>query len=98
MTEKRRRYDKEFKISAVKMILEEGMSTAEVSRDLGVNENSLYKWKSEYVSDQQNVFPGKGRMKPEEEEISKLRKQVKRLEMERDILKKAIGYFTKLQE
>lgn len=43
MTEKRRRYDKEFKISAVKMILEEGMNTAQVSRDLGVNENSLYK-------------------------------------------------------
>lgn len=98
MKEKRRRYDKEFKISAVKMILEEGMNTAQVSRDLGVNENSLYKWKREYVSDQQNAFPGKGRMKPEEEELRELRKQVKRLEMERDILKKAIGYFTKLQE
>ncbi len=98
MAEKRRSYDKEFKISAVKMILEEGISTAEVSRDLGVNKNSLYKWKREYISEQQQAFPGKGRMKPEEEEISKLRKQVKRLEMERDILKKAIGYFTKLQE
>ncbi len=98
MAEKRRSYDKEFKISAVKMILEEGISTAEVSRDLGVNKNSLYKWKREYLSDQQQAFPGKGRMKPEEEEISKLRKQVKRLEMERDILKKAIGYFTKHQE
>ncbi|HSW55205.1 MAG TPA: transposase [Ignavibacteriaceae bacterium] len=97
-TEKRRRYDKEFKISAVKMILEEGMNTAQVSRDLGVNENSLYKWKREYVSDQQNAFPGKGRMKPEEEELRELRKQVKRLEMERDILEKAIGYFTKVQE
>lgn len=98
MSEKRRRYDKEFKISAVKMIMEEGMNTAQVSRDLGVNENSLYKWKREYVSDQQNAFPGNGRMKPEEEELRELRKQVKRLEMERDILKKAIGYFTKLQE
>jgi transposase len=98
MSEKRRRYDKEFKLSAVKMIMEEGMNTAQVSRDLGVNENSLYKWKREYVSDQQNAFPGKGRMKPEEEELRELRKQVKRLEMERDILKKAIGYFTKVQE
>lgn len=98
MAEKRRSYDKEFKISAVKMILEERISTAEVSRDLGVNKNSLYKWKREYLSDQQQAFPGKGRMKPEDEEISKLRKQVKRLEMERDILKKAIGYFTKHQE
>lgn len=50
MSEKRRRYDKEFKISAVKMILEEGMNTAQVSRDLGVNENSLYKWKRELAN------------------------------------------------
>ncbi len=98
MAEKRRSNDKEFKISEVKMILEEAISTAEVSRDLGVNKNTLYKWKREYMSDQQQAFPGKGRMKPEDEEISKLRKQVKRLEMERDILKKAIGYFTKHQE
>ena len=64
------------------------MTTAEVSRDLGVNENSLYKWKREYLSDQQNALPGKGRMKQEEEELRALRKQVKRLEMERDTLKK----------
>lgn len=98
MSEKRRSYDKEFKVSAVKMILEEGMSVSQVSRDLGVNENSLHKWKRDYLSDQQQAFPGKGRMKPEEEELRNLRKQVKRLEMERDILKKAIGYFTKVQE
>lgn len=57
MTEKRRGYDKNFKISAVKMIPEEGITTAEVSRNLGVKENSLYKWKREYLSDQQQAFP-----------------------------------------
>lgn len=56
MTEKRRGYDKDFKISAVKMIPEEGITTAEVSRDLGVKDNSLYKWKREYLSDQQQAF------------------------------------------
>lgn len=64
------------------------MSVSRVSKDLGINENSLHNWKRAYSLDHQNAFPGKGRMKPEEEEISKLRKQLKRLEMERDILKK----------
>ena len=98
MSEKRKSYDKEFKVSAVKMILDSGMSTAQISRDLGVNENSLYKWKRDYLTDQEQAFPGKGKMKPEEEEIIKLKKQVKHLEMERDILKKAIAYFTKVEE
>jgi len=98
MSEKRRTYDKEFKLSAVKMITEGGMSVSQVSRDLGINENSLHKWKRDYLSDQQNAFPGKGRMKPEEEELRKLKKELVRVTMERDILKKAIGYFTKVQE
>ena len=97
MSEKRKTYDKEFKLSAVKMIVEGGMSLSRVSRDLGINENSLHKWKKDYLSDQQNAFPGKGRLKPEEEELRKLKKQLSRVTMERDILKKAIGYFTKLE-
>jgi len=95
---KRNSYDKQFKLSAVKMIVETGMRVSQVSRDLGINENSLHKWKRDYLSDQQNAFPGKGRMKPEEEELRKLRKELTRVTMERDILKKAIGYFTKVQE
>ena len=98
MTKTRKTYNREFKLSAVKMITEGGMKLSEVSRDLGVNENSLHKWKKDYLSDQQQAFPGKGKMKPEEQEIRELRKQVTQLRMERDILKKAIGYFTKVQE
>ena len=80
------------------MIVEGGMSLSQVSKDLGINENSLHKWKKDYLSDQQNAFPGKGRLKPEEEELRKLKKQLSRVTMERDILKKAIGYFSKLEE
>jgi transposase len=98
MSEKRRSYDKEFKLSAVKMITEGGMSLMQVSRDLGVNENSLHKWKKDYMSDQQNAFPGKGRMKPEEEELRRVKKELAKVTMERDILKKAIGYFAKVKE
>ncbi|MBS4034572.1 MAG: transposase [Ignavibacterium sp.] len=56
MTKTRKTYDKEFKLSAVKMITEGGMKLSEVSRDLGVNENSLHKWKKDYLLDQQNAF------------------------------------------
>lgn len=85
MLEKRRGYDKEFKLSAVKMITEGGMSLMQVSRDLGVNENSLHKWKKDYLSDQQNAFPGKGHLKPEQEELRKKDREIARLTMERDI-------------
>ncbi len=98
MSEKRRSFDKEFKLSAVKMITEGGMSLMQVSRDLGVNENSLHKWKKDYLSDQQNAFPGKGHLKPEQEELRKKDREIARLTMERDILKKAIAYFAKVKE
>jgi transposase len=95
MTEKRKTYDKEFKLTAVKMILEGGMSVSRVSRDLGINENSLHNWKRAYLRDQQNAFPGKGRLKPEEEEIRELKRELHIVKMERDILKKAIAFFAK---
>lgn len=95
MSDKRKTYDNEFKLSAVKMIVEGGMSVSRISKDLGVNENSLYKWKRDYLTDQQNAFPGKGRMKPEDEELRKLKKELHIVKMERDILKKAIAFFAK---
>lgn len=98
MSGKRRTYDKEFKLSAVKMIVEGGMSLMQVSRDLGVNENSLHKWKNDYLSDQQNAFPGKGHLRPEQEELRMKDREIARLKMERDILKKAIAYFAKVKE
>ena len=98
MSEKRKTCDKEFKLSAVKMILDGEMSISRVSRDLGVNQNSLHTWKKAYLEDQQNAFPGKGRMKPEEEELRKLKKELSIVKMERDILKKAIAFFAKEKE
>lgn len=98
MGEKRKTYDKEFKLSAVKMVLEEGLSVAQVSRDLGINENSLHNWKKKYLEDKENAFPGKGRLKPEDEELRRLQKELKTVKMERDILKKAIAFFAKEPE
>ena len=98
MGEKRKTYDKDFKLSAVKMVLEEGLSVAQVSRDLGINENSLHNWKKKYLEDKENAFPGKGKMKPEDEELRRLQKELKTVKMERDILKKAIAFFAKEPE
>lgn len=95
MGEKRRSYDKEFKVSAIKMVLEGGMSVSRVSRDLGISQNSLHKWKKAYLEDESQAFPGKGKMKPEEEELRKLKKELSTVTMERDILKKAIAFFAK---
>lgn len=69
-----------------------------VSRDLGVNEHSLHKQKKDYLSDQQNAFLWKGLLKPEQEELRKKVREIARLTMERDILKRALGYFAKVKE
>lgn len=98
MGEKRKTYDKEFKLSAVRMVLEEGLSVAQVSRDLGINENSLHNWKKKYLEEKENAFPGKGRLKPEDEELRRLQKELKTVKMERDILKKAMAFFAKEPE
>jgi len=98
MSEKRKTYDKEFKLSAIKMIVEAGISVSRISKDLGVNENSLYKWKRAYLEGQHDAFPGKGKMKPEEEELKNLKKELTIVKMERDILKKAIAFFAKEKE
>lgn len=94
MTEtKRKRYTKEFKQDAVTLVAREQYTIAEAARRLGVNENMLGRWKREFVEQGAVAFPGQGRQTPEQEEITSLRRDVKRLEMERDILKKATVFF-----
>ena len=88
---KKKRFDKEFKISAVRMITEEGHKTAEVARSLGIHQNQLYNWKRKFSDQGDKAFPGKGHLT----ELSALRRQLKDVEMERDILKKAVGIFSK---
>lgn len=93
MERKRNNYDKEFKLSAVKMVVEGGRSTTSVARDLGINANSLHNWKRAYLEDSDNTFPGKGHSKPWQEELQRLHKELSEVKMEREILKKAITYF-----
>lgn len=91
----RRQFSVEFKLEAVRLVKERGVTVAQAARDLDVHENVLRKWVRELAADPQQAFPGKGVMRPEQAEIDRLRKEVAKLKMERDILKKAAAYFAK---
>lgn len=91
----RRQFSREFKVEAVKLITERGVSVRQASRDLGVGESLLRRWIRELSADPKQAFPGQGLMKPEQAEIERLRKEVAKLKMERDILKKAAAFFAK---
>jgi transposase len=71
------------------------LSVAQAARDLDLHENVLRKWIKGFTVDPQHAFPGQGQMKPEQQEIERLRREVIRLKAERDILKKAAAYFAK---
>jgi transposase len=91
----RRLFGREFKLEAVRLVRERGVTVAQASRDLDVGENVLRRWVKEFTSDPQQAFPGQGQMKPEQLEIDRLRREVAKLKAERDILKKAAAYFAK---
>jgi len=91
----RRQFSREFKLEAVRLVKDRGVSVAQAARDLDIHENVLRKWVRELDGDPQQAFPGKGVMKPEQAEIDRLKKEVAKLRMERDILKKAAAYFAK---
>jgi len=93
-----RTFDKDFKINAVKLVLEGSRSMTKIANEIGISPNTLTNWKKEYIKDKENSFPGKGYQKPDDAEFTKLRRQLARVTQERDILKKAIAVFTKQGE
>ena len=84
----RRQFTREFKLEAVRLIKERGVSYAQASEDLGVHPTQLRNWVKQLADDLQHAFPGQGQMKPEQLEIAQLKREVLRLKAERDILKK----------
>ena len=91
----RKRYSREFKIEAVKLVMEQDLTITRASQDLGINPNMLTRWKKQYLEDPGFSFPGKGKLKPQDEELRRLRLENARLREERDILKKAAAFFAK---
>jgi transposase len=91
----RRKFTREFKLEAVKLVTERGVSAAQAARDLGIHANVLRDWMKAFAADPPQAFPGHGQMKPEQQEIARLKREVVKLKAERDILKKAAAYFAK---
>ncbi len=93
MTQKRKHYSKQFKIDAVRLVTEQGYKVSEAACNLGIHHSSLRRWKKQLETDGNQSFPGKGHMASDKEELYRLRKENKRLRMEREILKKATAFF-----
>jgi transposase len=91
----RKKYSKEFKLDAINLVLEQNYTKSAASKSLGINSNILGRWIKEHEQDDVHTFRGNDKLTPEQEEIRRLKSQVKMLEMEKDILKKATVFFAK---
>ena len=89
-----RKFDKEFKINAVRLVAEEKLPIKKVSRDLGIGTSTLDKWIRDTKKHGLSAFPGKGRLRVEDEIVRKLERENEVLRRERDILKKALTIFS----
>lgn len=91
----RKTYERQFKLDAVALVVNGGRSVSEVARELGIHVNTLHHWKRELTADGSAAFPGKGRLSPQEEELRKLRRELEEAKEDREILKKALAFFSK---
>ena len=88
-----RKYSKEFKLEAVRLSSQDGVTCVEVADDLGINVQTLYDWRAKHREDGEEAFPGSGHQTAEKARITELERKVNKLETERDILKKAMSIF-----
>jgi transposase len=89
----RKHYTKEFKPGAVRLVTEQGRSTSDAASSLGIPAWSLSRWVRAAKQEGQDAFPGNGNRTSQEQEIIELRRKVRQLEEEKEILKKAAAYF-----
>jgi transposase-like protein len=97
MGKQRRRFSQEFKLEAVKLVKSGGVSVAEAARDLGVRDGSLRRWIKQHEIDR-GRGPAGALSTEERSELARLRREVRKLKMEREILKKATAFFAKENE
>lgn len=91
----RKKFDKAFKEQVVLRILAEETTASESAKELGVHYSTVRDWVNNYQKDGANAFPGRGHLKPEDEEMRRLRRELADLKEENEILKKAAAYFAK---
>jgi transposase-like protein len=90
---RRRKYDRQFKIDAVKLLNESGRTATEIANNLGIKSDLLSRWKKELSEENKKAFPGQGNTR--DEEMLRLKKEIADIRMERDILKKAVAIFSR---
>ena len=92
----RRRFTKEQKLEIVNQSMAEGISIESLAEQYKIHSNSIYKWRRQYLKYEDASFPGNRNkmMSPEEHEIARLKKQLREVELEKEILKKALGIFS----
>lgn len=91
----RRKFSREFKLEAVRLINEQGVAVTQACQDLDIHESVMRRWLRETDGSGSQAFPGQGQVKARDVELLKLQRALKRVTAERDILKKALGYFAK---
>ena len=97
MTKKQQKHSKEFKLETIELARTSGKTDSQLERDLGLSRGCLYNWRKEVQRDGAQAFPGKGRLKPEDEYVRGLERELALVQQERDILKKALAIFTRSQ-
>ena len=88
-------YTKEFKEEAVRLAQASGKPIAQIARELGISDSAIHGWRKELAEKGKEAFPGKGHQTDAEEEIRRLKRELERVQQERDILKKAISIFSR---
>jgi transposase len=92
MARERRQYDGQFKQEAVR--LSESKGVPDAARDLGVPVDRIYTWRRKFAADGNDAFPGHGKLKPQDEEMRQLKRELASVTEQRDILKKALAIFS----
>ena len=97
MSKGRKIYTKEEKLEIVKLSIDSDQSIKELADRFGIGPNAIYTWRRIYLKNKEASFPGKGNklMNETERKIYELEKELRETKLERDILKKAVGIFSK---
>lgn len=93
MAQTRRKFAREFKLEAVRLSQQDGMTAVTAAKQLGIDVESIYRWRREMGRDVVAAFPGNGNRKPEDEKVARLERENVKLKAQIQFLKKVAGYF-----
>ncbi len=95
MAKVQKTYTREFKEEAVRLVQTSGKSIAQVARELGISDTSIHQWRKELAQHGKGAFPGSGHQTALEEENRRLKRELERVQQEREILKKVLSIFSR---